>query len=50
MYGPRSAFCLETQGWPDAIHHGSFPSPVLRAGETYRHTTVYRVGPAPLPA
>ena len=50
VYGPRSAFCLETQGWPDAIHHGSFPSPVLRAGETYRHTTVYRVGPAPLPA
>ena len=42
-YGPRSAFCLETQSWPDAIHHASFPSPVLRAGELYRHTTVYRV-------
>ena len=24
-YGPRSAFCLETQSWPDAIHHASFP-------------------------
>ena len=43
-YGPRSAFCLETQGWPDAIHHDGFPSPVLRAGEVYRHRTVYRVG------
>ena len=43
-YGPRSAFCLEAQGWPDAIHHENFPSPVLRAGETYRHTTVYRAG------
>ena len=42
-YGPRSAFCLEAQGWPDAIHHEGFPSPVLRAGEAYRHTTVYRV-------
>ena len=42
-YGPRSAFCLETQGWPDAVHHEAFPSPVLRAGERYRHTTVYRV-------
>ena len=45
VYGPRSAFCLETQGWPDAIHHPSFPSPVLRAGEEYRHTTLYRVQP-----
>ena len=43
VYGPRSAFCLETQGWPDAIHHANFPSPILRAGEEYRHTTVYRL-------
>ena len=42
-YGPRSAFCLEAQGWPDAVHHGNFPSPVLRAGELYCHRTVYRV-------
>ncbi len=42
-YGPRSAFCLETQGWPDAIHHPDFPSPILRAGENYRHRTVYQV-------
>ena len=46
-YGPRSAFCLETQNWPDAVHHASFPSPVLRAGEVYRHRTVYRVGMCP---
>lgn len=43
VYGPRSAFCLETQGWPDAIHHEGFPSPILRAGEEYRHTTTYRL-------
>ena len=49
-YGPRSAFCLETQSWPDAIHHENFPSPVLRAGELYRHTTVYRVRACPPPA
>ena len=42
-YGPRCAFCLETQGWPDAIHYAGFPSPVLRAGEEYRQTTVYQV-------
>ena len=42
-YGPRSAFCLETQGWPDAVHHPDFPDPVLRSGTPYRHRTVYRV-------
>ena len=42
-YGPRSAFCLEAQGWPDAVHHPDFPTAVLPAGEVYRHTTVYRV-------
>lgn len=42
-YGPRSAFCLETQAWPDAIHHARFPAAVLPAGARYRHTTAYRV-------
>lgn len=45
-YGPRSAFCLETQAWPDAIHHEDFPSVVLRAGETYHHITAYHVSAA----
>lgn len=38
-YAPRSGFCLETQFYPDAIHHPEFPSPVLRPGETWDHTT-----------
>ena len=42
-YGPRSAFCLETQGWPDAVHHRGFPTVVLRSGELYHQRTVYRV-------
>lgn len=42
-YGPRSAFCLESQSWPDAIHHPGFPTMVLRAGEWYDHTTQYRL-------
>ena len=41
VYGPRSAFCLEAQGWPDAIHHPHFPSPILPAGTPYHHTTSY---------
>lgn len=41
-YGRYGALCLETQRYPDAIHHPAFPSAVLRAGERYRETTVYR--------
>ena len=40
-YPRRSAFCLETQNWPDAVNHPDFPSPILRPGQTYHHTTVY---------
>ena len=42
VYGKNHGVCLETQFWPDAVHHGHFPSPVLRAGEVYRHRTAYR--------
>lgn len=40
-YPYRSALCLETQLPPNAINTPSFPSPVLRPGETYRHVCVY---------
>lgn len=42
VYGKNHGVCLETQFWPDAVHHEEFPSPVLREGEVYRHRTVYR--------
>lgn len=45
-YGVHSGLCLETQGWPDAVHHPDFPSPVLRPGEVYHHLTVYRFSSA----
>jgi aldose 1-epimerase len=35
-------FCLETQHFPDAINQPSFPSVVLRPGQTYRTTTVFK--------
>ena len=35
-------FCLETQHWPDAIHHPHFPSVELAAGEVFRSKTEYR--------
>ncbi len=42
MYAAHHGICLETQHFPDAMHHPSFPSPILLAGEVYRHKTVYR--------
>ncbi|MDR1744326.1 MAG: galactose mutarotase [Planctomycetota bacterium] len=43
-YKKRYAFCLEAQKHPDGINHANFASPVLRPGETYSQTTVYRFG------
>ncbi len=40
-YKPQNAVCLETQYFPDAPNHPSFPSIVLRPGEEYCHTTVF---------
>jgi aldose 1-epimerase len=40
-YPPHAGFCLETQVWPDSIHHGSCPSAILRPGETLRQETDY---------
>lgn len=38
----HGGLCLEAQNYPDAINQPGFPSPVLRAGEEYTHTTMYR--------
>ena len=40
-YGFRSAFCLETQHYPDCIHHPDWPSCILRAGEKFHSVTTY---------
>ena len=42
VYGDRCGLCLEAQFFPDSPNQPSFPSCVLRAGEEYRHKTVYR--------
>ncbi len=41
-YDFRHAFCFETQYYPDAVHKAHFPSPILKAGETYQTRTVYK--------
>ena len=41
-YVARQGFCLETQHYPDSIHHANFPDCVLKKGDTYTTKTVYR--------
>lgn len=41
-YDRRGGFCLETQCFPNAMANPAFPQPVLRAGELYHETTVFR--------
>lgn len=42
VIGYRCALALETQKWPDAIHHEGFPNTILRPGETYTHICIYK--------
>jgi aldose 1-epimerase len=41
-YRKHAGFCLETQHFPDSPNQPHFPSTVLRPGERFRSTTVYR--------
>lgn len=41
-YEYRYGFCLETQHFPDSPNKPSFPTTVLKPGETYNSSTVYR--------
>ena len=42
VYQKRSGFCLEPQHFPDSPNHANFPSTVLRPGETYTNTIIYK--------
>jgi aldose 1-epimerase len=41
-YAKRSAFCLETQHYPDSPNQAKFPSVVLKPGERYHTITTYK--------
>ena len=43
-YPRHSGLCLETQHFPNSPNEPSFPTTVLRPGQTYATTTVYRFG------
>lgn len=42
MYGKRNGLCLETQYYPDSVHHSNFPSVIFGPGKEYKSTTIYK--------
>ena len=44
VYGARSAFCLETQHFPDSPNKPNFPSTVVRPDKPYQSTTIFKFG------
>ncbi len=41
VYNKRAGLCLETQCYPDAIHHPDYPSVVLNKGQNFYSKTIY---------
>ena len=41
-YQRRSAFCLETQHFPDSPNQPKFPTTELKPGQMYHQTTIYK--------
>jgi aldose 1-epimerase len=42
VYAYRSAFCLETQHFPDSPNQKNFPSTLLKPGQTLHSTSIYK--------
>ena len=42
VYDSRTAFCLETQHFPDSPNHANFPTTVLNPGEEFKSITIYK--------
>lgn len=41
-YGPKAAFCLETQGYPNSVNQPRFPTIFIEPGIKYKTTTRYK--------
>jgi aldose 1-epimerase len=42
LYKYRTAFCLETQHFPDSPNQEHFPSTILKQGEIYESSCIYK--------
>ncbi|HAG68679.1 MAG TPA: galactose-1-epimerase [Lachnospiraceae bacterium] len=43
-YAKRSAFCLETQFYPNSINQDGFEKPVIEANKPFKTVTIYKFG------
>jgi aldose 1-epimerase len=41
-YVKHAGLCLETQHYPDSPNQPAFPNSILKPGETYKQTTIYK--------
>ncbi|XP_023336109.1 aldose 1-epimerase [Eurytemora carolleeae] len=44
VYKKHGGFCLETQKFPNSVNQPNFPNSVVRPGDVYKHTVVYKLG------
>jgi aldose 1-epimerase len=44
VYGKHFGLCLEAQHFPDSPNHPEFPNTILRPGNKYTQTTIYKFG------
>ena len=42
VYAHRTGFCMEPQHFPDSPNHPAFPTTVLKPGQTYKNTIIYK--------
>ena len=42
VYNQHHGFCLETQHFPDSPNQPNFPNTILKPGEEYGYTTIYK--------
>jgi len=42
VYQKRNAFCMEPGHFPDSPNHPTFPSSVLKRGQEFKSTILYR--------
>jgi aldose 1-epimerase len=42
VFGRHGGVCLETQHFPDSVNHPNFPSTIVRPGQPFRSTTIFK--------
>ncbi len=44
VYGKHAGMCLEAQHYPDSPNQPAFPTTILKPGDKYQQTTIYKFG------